>query len=363
MSKTYRADQVGSLLRPTNLLEARSRREQGLITQEGLTQAEDEAILEALAMQRQTGVSVVTDGEYRRMEFRSVFADAVSGMAEIPAPEQAGQPLGSVSPGMVITSKVEAQRRLTAQESSFLLRNAGAPVKVAVPSVSQIVSSYWQRGASEQAYPTTSSLYPEIAAILRAEIEALIAEGVSYVQIDAPRYTYFVDDNWRQRFRDAGDDPDVIIDQWIAADNTSYSGVDTGDATLAMHLCRGNNRGGWFGEGSYAPIAEKLFNNIAVDTFLLEFDSDRSGGFEPLRFVPRNKHVVLGLVTTKTGDVETVDDLLRRVEEAAQYVDMENLSISPQCGFATFFSGNPLSWDQQRQKLEVVAETARRAWG
>ena len=242
-------------------------------------------------------------------------------------------------------------------------QHAGAPIKITLPSVSQIVSSFYRHGVGESAYPDTAALYPDIIAILRQEIEVLVTEGVSYIQIDAPRYTYFVDERWRQRFRDQGEDPDLIIDEWIDADNASLSGLDPKGTTLAMHLCRGNNRGAWFGEGDYSPIAEKIFNAINIDRFLLEFDSDRSGGFEPLKFVPRDKTVVLGLITTKTGPPEEIDDLLRRIDEAGRYISMENLAISPQCGFATFFEGNPLSWEQQRRKLELVVETARRAWG
>ena len=363
MATTYRADHVGSLLRPAELLQAREAHSQGQIRPEQLREVEDKAILDALEMQRQAGMDVFTDGEYRRTEFRSVFADAVSGLVELPPPEQTGPPLGGVNPVMVVGDKVQRLRRLTAHESSFLNQHAGAPVKITLPSVSQIVSSFYRPGVSEGAYPSVSALYPAIIAILRQEIEELVAEGVSYIQIDAPRYTYFLDDRWRQRFREQGEDPDMMIDEWIEADNSSLAGIDLKGATIAMHLCRGNNRGSWFGEGSYAPIAEKLFNAINVDGFLLEFDSDRSGGFEPLRFVPRDKTVVLGLITTKTGPPENVEDLLRRIDEAARYFPMQNLAISPQCGFATFFEGNPLSWEEQQRKLELVAETARRAWG
>jgi 5-methyltetrahydropteroyltriglutamate--homocysteine methyltransferase len=184
----------------------------------------------------------------------------------------------------------------TAHESSFLHRHAAAPFKITLPAASQIVSSHWQWGVSEQAYHSASALYPEIVGIVRCEIEAVVAEGVPYIQIDAPRYTYFVDERWRQRFRDRGEDPGAVMDQWIEADNASLAGIRPQGATIAMHLCRGNNRGAWFGEGSYAPIAEKLFNAIAVERFLLEFDSERAGGFAPLRLVPRDKIVVLGLV-------------------------------------------------------------------
>jgi 5-methyltetrahydropteroyltriglutamate--homocysteine methyltransferase len=199
--------------------------------------------------------------------------------------------------------------------------------------------------------------------MVRGEIEALLAEGVPYIQIDAPRYTYCVDEHWRQRFRDQGIDSEALLDEWIAAANASLAGIAPQGATIAMHLCRGNNRGGWFSDGSYDPVAEKLFNAMTVERFLLEFDTERSRGFAPLRLMPRDKTVLLGLSTTKTGTLKPVDEVLRRIDAAAQYFPMDHLAISPQCSFATFAAGNPLSWNEQRRKLALVVHTARRAWG
>ena len=363
MRPAYRADTIGSLLRPPELLQARAAYEQGDLRDEQLHQVEDTAVRQALALQRQVGLDVVTDGEYRRAEFRSVFDQAVEGLVQGTAPGRPGQGPETVRPALLIGAKVRQVRRMTAHESSFLQQHAAAPVKIALPAVSQIVSSYWQREVSAPAYARMSDLYSEIAEIVRREIEALLAEGMPYIQIDAPRYTYFVDERWRQRFRDQGTDPDALLEEWIAADNASLVGIKAHGATIAMHLCRGNNRGGWFGEGSYAPIAEKLFNTMTVDRFLLEFDSERCGGFAPLRFMPRDKIVALGLITTKTGTLEPEGEVLRRIDEAALHFPMENLALSPQCGFATFAAGNPLSWDEQRRKLERVVQTARRAWG
>jgi len=202
MPPAFRADQVGSLLRPPGLLEARALHVGAQLDRDGLNRAEDEAVLQALEMQRQVGMDVLTDGEYRRTEFRSVFADAVSGMVEIPQAEQADPPLGGVNTDMLIADKVQRLGRLTAHESSFLSQHAGAAVKITLPSVSQIVSSYYRLGVGESADPDRASLYPDIVAILRREIEDLAAEGVAYIQIDAPRYTYFLDERWRQVFRD-----------------------------------------------------------------------------------------------------------------------------------------------------------------
>ena len=215
---------------------------------------------------------------------------------------------------------------------------------------------------SAQAYTDVSALYPEVAAIVRREIEALIAEGVPYIQIDAPRYTYFVDERWRQRFRDRGEDPDVIIDEWIAADNASLVGINPQGTTIAIHLCRGNNRGAWFGEGSYAPIAEKLFNAIACERFLLEFDSARSGGFAPLQRVPRHKTVVLGLITTQDGDHGAGRRLAAPHRRGAQHFPMENLALSPQCGLRPLLP-QPALLGRAATEAQLVVQTARRAWG
>lgn len=363
MVQAYKADTIGSLLRPPELLQARAAYEQGNLTAAQLHQVEDTAILQALELQRQIGLDVVTDGEYRRAEFRSVFDQAIEGLVQGTAPVRPGPGPQTVRPTLLIGARVRQVRRMTAHESRFLHEHAGVPFKIAIPAVSQIVSSYWQPEVSAPAYASMSDLYPEIAAMVRREIEALLAEGVPYIQIDAPRYTYFVDERWRQRFREQGIDPDVLLDEWIAADNASLAGIDPQGATIAMHLCRGNNRGAWFGEGSYDPIAEKLFNAMTVERFLLEFDTERSGGFTPLRLMPKDKTVVLGLITTKTGTLEPADEVLRRLDAAARYFPMDHLALSPQCGFATFAAGNPLSWDEQRRKLALVVHTARRAWG
>ena len=202
---------------------------------------------------------------------------------------------------------------------------------------------------------------------MKAEIRALVEEGVKYVQIDAPRYSYYIDPKWRQFVQgEMGVDPDTALDEAIRVDNACLEGLDQhsrqGGVTLAMHLCRGNNRSQWYAEGGYDPIAEKLFNELNVDRFLLEYESERSGTFDALRFVPRSKSVVLGLVSSKLPALESADDLIRRIEEASRFVPIENLALSPQCGFASTMEGNLLSEDDQWRKLQLVADTARRVW-
>ncbi len=369
MGARYRAEQVGSLLRPKALLDARASLAAGAISAEDLRKIEDEAILAALRMQREVGLDVYTDGEFRRGSFLGGLADAVDGFVEDKIAMEwhgpGGAPEGSVA--QVVGAKLHQRRRLSAHEASFLLRHAPGPIKVTVPSTTNFPDVSYKPGLSDRFYPTRSSLLQEIAQIIRNEVNALATEGIPYIQLDAPRYLYYVDARLREQLRARGVDPDLALDEAIATDNAVIEDArrlapapDT--LTLAIHLCRGNSRSRWFAEGGYDLIAEKLFGRLAVDAFLLEYDTDRAGGFEPLRFVPAGKTVVLGLVTTKDPTLESQETLLRRIDEASTYVPMENLALSPQCGFASVAAGNLLSEDDQRRKLELVVETARRAW-
>jgi 5-methyltetrahydropteroyltriglutamate--homocysteine methyltransferase len=268
------------------------------------------------------------------------------------------------SPIPVVGARLRQKRRLTAHESAFMLANAGQMFKVTVPSATGFaMNNSYKPGVTDRVYPTRSDLLNDLAAIVRKEVQALVDEGVPYIQIDAPNYTSFVDAGRRQRMEANGIDPDRALDEAIAADNQALEAARRDGVILAVHLCRGNRRGRWGSEGSYEPIAEKLFGTLKADRFLLEYDSERAGGFEPLRFVPRGKSVVLGLLTTKNGALESQDDLLRRIDEASRYVPIENLAISPQCGCASSLPGNPITWDEQRAKLELVVETARKIWG
>jgi methionine synthase II (cobalamin-independent) len=216
---------------------------------------------------------------------------------------------------------------------------------------------------TEAAYPDHSALLWAIVDIMKAELSALAGEGVAYLQIDAPRYSYFMDPKWREWIRtEMGTDPDALLDESIRADNACLAAARRPGLVLAMHLCRGNNRSHWYAEGGYDAIAEKLFATMGVDRFLLEYDDDRSGTFAPLRFVPRGKTVVLGLVSSKLPELEDMDALARRVDEAARIVPLDDLALSPQCGFASTMEGNLLTEEQQWAKLDLVAETARTIW-
>jgi 5-methyltetrahydropteroyltriglutamate--homocysteine methyltransferase len=233
-----------------------------------------------------------------------------------------------------------------------------------LPTANQFPAIYYKKGVSDKVYPTHSDFLWDIVPIIKAEIQALLSAGATYVQIDAPRYSYYIDPKWRRYIQnEMGLDPERALDEAIRADNACLAGAKRDGAMVAIHLCRGNNRSQWYAEGGYDAIAEKLFGQLKVDAFLLEYESERAGTFEPLRFVPRGKTVVLGLISSKLPDLESADQLVRRIEEASKYVALENLALSPQCGFASTMEGNRLTEEQQWQKLKLVVDTARRVWG
>jgi 5-methyltetrahydropteroyltriglutamate--homocysteine methyltransferase len=363
MSAPYRADQVGSFLRPAELLQARS---DPATRPEQLRELEDRAILKVLARQRDLGFEIFTDGELRRNNFMSDFTDAVAGFDHGAAVARAWQGPGAGTVRSVtgiVTSRLRPLRRLSAHELSFLKQHSSGTIKMTLPSATQFPAIAYKRGISDAAYPSVSEFLWDVVAIIRAEVRALVDEGVRYVQIDAPRYSYYVDPKWRDFIKtEMGLDPDAALDEAVRADNACLEDVRRPGLTLAIHLCRGNNRSHWYAEGGYDPIAEKLFGTLQVDRFLLEYDDDRSGTFEPLRFVPRGKTVVLGLVSSKRPQLESLADLRRRVEQASRYVPLDDLALSPQCGFASMMEGNLLSEDDQWAKLQLVARAAREVW-
>ena len=266
-------------------------------------------------------------------------------------------------PGTVV-GKIKQSRRLTEHEFAFLKQQRPGDIKVTLPTANQFPAIYFKKGISDKVYPDHSALLWDIVPIIKAEIHALANAGARYIQIDAPRYSYYIDPKWRSYVsNEMGLDPDQALDEAIRADNACLEGAQRDGVILAIHLCRGNNRSQWYAEGGYDGIAEKLFGRLQVDTFLLEYESERAGTFEPLRFVPRGKTVVLGLVSSKLPAMESSDDLARRIDEAAKYVPLENLAISPQCGFASTMEGNLLTEEQQWQKLKLVVDSAIKVWG
>jgi 5-methyltetrahydropteroyltriglutamate--homocysteine methyltransferase len=342
---------------------------------ERLESIEDRHVLRILAKQKHLPLEIFTDGELRRRNFMSDFTDAVDGFDlgdAVGRSWDAGGGAATVAVSSVtgiVTSKLRQLRRLTGHELPFMKQNSPGPIKVTLPSSTQFPAISWKRGMSDSVYPTPSDLLWDIVPIMRGEMQALAGEGVAYLQIDAPRYSYYIDPKWREFIKtEMRMEPDAALDEAIRADNTVLEGAVAAGArergvTLAMHLCRGNNRSHWYAEGGYDPIAEKLFNTMQVDRFLLEYDDARSGTFEPLRFIPKGKQVVLGLVSSKRPELESRDDLKRRIEEASRYVPMKNLALSPQCGFASTMEGNLLTEEDQWAKLRLVVETAREVWG
>jgi 5-methyltetrahydropteroyltriglutamate--homocysteine methyltransferase len=365
MATRYRAEQVGSLLRPPELLKARALQVEGRLTLDELRAAEDRAILDGLERQRRVGIDVDTDGEMRRGSWLTDMAEAVEGFVPDRVPFEWRGPGGGVeaSTAQVAGARLRKLRRLVAHELPFLKAHARGPFKVTLPAPSNFLVSSYKAGVTDRVYPTRSELLADLVTIVRDEIEWLAGEGVAYVQLDAPYYSHYLDPRARERMRQAGVDPDRALDEAIAGDNAVFATVRRGGLTRALHVCRGNNRSRWYTEGAYDAVADRLFGTLDVDVFLLEYDSERSGGFEPLRLVPRGKTVVLGLVTTKEPRLEPQDELRRRIDEAARHVPLEDLALSPQCGFASVAAGNLLSADEQWRKLELVVDTARKVWG
>jgi len=363
MPEHYRADHVGSFLRPAELLAARNNTQ---TTPEELQALENLHIERVIARQRELGFEFVTDGELRRRNFMSDFTDAVDGfdLSDAVARSWSGARSGPVSSVTgVVTRKLRQMRPLTGHELPFLRRAGGMPVKMTLPSATQFPAISFKAGITDKTYRDHSALLWDIVEILKGELLRLSSDGVRYIQIDAPRYSYYMDPKWREWIRtELKQDPDLALDEAVRADNACFAAARRPGVTLAIHLCRGNNRSHWYAEGGYDAIAEQLFGSLDVDRFLLEYDDTRSGSFEPLRFVPSGKTVVLGLISSKVPQLEDLETVARRIEEASKFVPMENLALSPQCGFASTAEGNLISEEQQWAKLRLVVETAHKVW-
>jgi 5-methyltetrahydropteroyltriglutamate--homocysteine methyltransferase len=369
-SPQYRADHVGSFLRPPELLEARKAGDP-----ERLREIEDAAILRVLAKQKELGFKIFTDGEFRRSNFMGDFTDAVAGFDfgdGLDRNWNTAAPGSSVGPGSggsrgtvagVVVEKLRAVRPLTGHELPFLKKHSPGDIKMTLPSATQFPAIAFKAGRTDKVYKDHSELLWDIVEIMKVELARLAAEGVKYIQIDAPRYSYFMDPKWREWIRrEMKVEPDSFLEESIRADNACFQVARRPGVTLGIHLCRGNSRSHWYAEGGYDSIAEKLFATMDVDRFLLEYDDARSGTFEPLRFVPKNKTVVLGLISSKRPELESGEQIVERIKEASRYLPLENLALSPQCGFASTMEGNLVSEDEEWAKMRLVAETARRVW-
>jgi 5-methyltetrahydropteroyltriglutamate--homocysteine methyltransferase len=362
----FRADHVGSFLRPRELLDARERCARGQLSRAALREVEDAAIREVVRMQEGLGLSGITDGEFRRTYFHIDFLEQLAGVETrggIQARFRSAR--GEVDfapPVMHVTGPVRHQRPIQVADFQFLKAATRRTPKVTIPSPTMLHFRGGREAISREAYPDLEAFFADVAAAYRAEIRALGDAGCRYLQLDDTNLAYLCDERMRQGARQRGDDPSELPRRYARLINSAISGRPPGMA-VCVHLCRGNFQSAWVAEGGYEPVAEVLFNDLAVDGYFLEYDDARSGDFAPLRFVPRGKVVVLGLVTTKLDRLEEKGDLERRIDEAARILPLEQLCLSPQCGFSSTVHGNQIAREAQAAKLRLVVETAREVWG
>ena len=365
----FRADHVGSLLRPPVLLDARRRHDRGEINDLQLKAVEDDAIRDVVKMQRVAGLASATDGEFRRGSWHMDFIHALGGVSKsderlhVKFHNLAGD-LEFSPPGLQVDGRIRLEEPIFAEHFRFLAAHTdpGVTPKLTIPSPSMVYYRGGRAAVSEDVYPDLEEFYVDLAAAYAGEIAAMSGLGCTYLQLDDTSLAYLNDPAQREFVARMGGDPDTLHLRNIATLNAALAGRPDG-LTVTTHLCRGNFRSSWAAEGSYEFVAEALFGELAVDGFFLEYDDERSGGFEPLRFVPREKKVVLGLVTTKRPELEDPDVLVRRIEEASRYVDVDQLCLSPQCGFSSTEEGNDLTADDELRKLELIVTTADRVWG
>jgi 5-methyltetrahydropteroyltriglutamate--homocysteine methyltransferase len=385
----FRADQVGSLLRPPELIAAREAHGQGRITAAQLRAAEDRAIADVVRRQEDCGFQVVVDGEFRRENWWIDFVRRLSGVSieegsvaqAFVAPQAAscghdhGHDHGDnpedeaqdhgwkyVPKNVVTRGRVQLDEPATLPDYAYLKGVTRVQAKVTIPSPTRLHFHGGRAAVSTQAYPDIEEFFADVARVYQQEIAALEAAGCRYIQIDDPLMTYFISDRLRAEIEASGDDPAQRLVRYVALTNECISRRRP-DTAIGIHLCRGNSRSGWIAEGGYSRIAEAVLGGLKVDHFLLEYDDERSGDFEPLRHVPRGVRVVLGLVTTKRGTLEPMDTLMRRIDEASRFVPLEDLALSPQCGFASTVEGNIITPEDQWAKLERIVEVSRRMWG
>src|SRR5215472_14010766 len=357
-----RSEVVGSLLRPPELAEARRRAEAGDLGPEAFKAIEDRAVDEAIRLQEDAGIDVITDGELRRYAFYGHLVDAFDGFDKlggwaIPFRDETGEELVLRRP--VVVERLRFRRSMCAEESTYVRARARKPGKVTMLSAQQ-AAAYYDPEKSKGAYATRDEYLADIVDVSRREVDELVRLGCTYVQIDAPQYAALLDPKMREGYRQRGSDPEELIDRCIELDNAIIQGYP--GITFGLHICRGNNQSKFYAEGDYEPIA-RIFEKTLFQRFLLEYDDERSGGFTPLRHVPDDRTVVLGLVTTKKPGMETEQELEARIGDAARFVPLDRLALSPQCGFASTMEGNHITPEQQLEKLRLVSRVARSVWG
>jgi 5-methyltetrahydropteroyltriglutamate--homocysteine methyltransferase len=365
----FRADHVGSLIRPDALIEARGAAERGEIAAAELARVQHAAIRDVVRLQQDVGLKVVTDGEYNRQSWQRDFLLKIGNVKPMASQltvrfHSAAGTRDHTPPSLQVVGKLSRPAGIFVDDFKFLVSAApaGMTAKVTIPSPT-VVHFRGGRGAIDaRAYPDMAAFYDDLAAVYRAEIADLAAAGCRYLQIDEVNLAYLCDPELRRQVASLGEDPDALPRTYAQLLNAAIADRPR-DMAVCMHLCRGNFAGAWIAEGGYEPVADLLFNAIAVDGYFLEYDSPRAGDFSPLRFLPKGKTAVLGLVTTKSPKLETKDALKRRLDEASRYAPLEQLALSPQCGFSSGIGGNAMTVDDEIRKLTLVAETAREVWG
>ncbi|MFY9317659.1 MAG: 5-methyltetrahydropteroyltriglutamate--homocysteine S-methyltransferase [Burkholderiales bacterium] len=361
MKPPFRADQVGSLLRPNQLAQARARFKRNEIPSSELKTLEDKCIREAIQRQESIGLQSITDGEMRRDWWHLDFMTQLDGVTAVanPGPKFGGTEEQPPIPS--VTGKIGCSKPIMVRDFAFLKENTKRTAKLTVPSPAMLHLRGGRSSISKDAYPDLREFWADTAAAYRKAIRQFADAGCSYLQLDDVSFSYLCDPKIQETCRRNGDDPALLPRTYAEAVSAALRDRPAGMA-ITMHTCRGNFKSSWVASGGYEPVAEAMFSS-AVDAFFMEFDSERAGTFEPLRFLPKDKKVVLGLVTTKVGELETRDSLVRRIREAERFVPLENLCLSPQCGFSSTHHGNALSMDEQWQKLERVVAVAREVWG
>jgi 5-methyltetrahydropteroyltriglutamate--homocysteine methyltransferase len=378
----FRADHVGSFLRPDKLHEARRQHGDGMISAGQLRAVEDEAVREVVALQREAGLRSVTDGEFRRATWHMDFVYQIGGISKVQGSllSTFHNPEGDITytPDAIhVTRRLSMDKTIFGEAFAFLQSVAGGLLprgntptrrtplvpKLTIPAPSMV---HYRSGiravVDESVYPDVEEFWTDLGAAYHDEVQRLAAQGCRYLQLDDTSLAYVNDPAQREYIAGRGEDAEHIHERYIALTNAAVAGRPA-DMAITTHLCRGNFRSSWVASGGYDFVAESLFNQLDVDGFFLEYDDERSGGFAPLRFVPKGKQVVLGLVTTKRPELESMDDLKRRIDEAAKYVPLDQLCLSGQCGFASTEHGNALTQDDQKAKLELIVETAAEVWG
>lgn len=360
----FRADHVGSLLRPPILKDARARHESGEISDEYLRTVEDAAIERVIARQAEIGLRSATDGEFRRAMWHFDFLERLDGVESFRSDHGIAFKGGieTQPKGLRVTGKIGFSTHPMIDHFRFLRDHTEATPKMTIPSPSVLHFRGGRKAVSTEVYPGMEEFYRDLGLAYRDAVQAFAHAGCRYLQLDEVNLAYLCDPEQRQILRERGDDPDALPRIYADMINTAIANRPP-DMAITMHLCRGNFRSSWIAQGGYEPVAELLFNQIGVDGYFMEFDTERAGGFEPLRFVPKDKTVVLGLVTSKAGALESVQDLERRIGNAAKYVPLDQLCLSPQCGFASTEEGNSLTEEEQWAKLTRIVEVSRKVWG